>query len=44
MVHCSPPSNRNDDDNDLSHVPFLHQINSAATVKGTLDFDAAREK
>jgi len=44
MVHCSPPSNRNEDDNDLSNGPFLHQINSSATVKGTLDFDATREK
>jgi hypothetical protein len=44
MVHFSPPSNRNDDDKDIPNVPFLQQNNSAATVKGTLDCDEAREK
>jgi hypothetical protein len=44
MVHFSPPSNRNYEDNDMPNVPFLQQRNSAGMVKGTLDFDAAREK
>jgi hypothetical protein len=44
MVHCSPPSNRNDYDNDISNVPFLQQRNSTYTVKGALDFDVTREK
>jgi hypothetical protein len=44
MVHFSSPSNRNDDDSDIPNVPLLRQRNSVGTVKGTLDFDAAREK
>jgi hypothetical protein len=40
MVHFSPPSKLNNDDNDIPN----QQRNSAGTVKGTLDFVAAREK